>query len=47
MIVIGLIIDDGIKTKGHRNAIFNSDYRYIGCAVANLADKAVGVLNLS
>ena len=47
MIVLGLIVDDGIKTKGHRNAIFNVNYKYIGCSVAMLSDKVAGVLNLS
>ena len=47
MIVLGLIIDDGVTSRGHRNSIFNQDYKYIGCAVGCLSGKMVGVINMS
>ena len=31
MTILGLIIDDGVADRVHRNTIFNPDYRYIGC----------------
>ncbi len=47
MIVLGLIIDDGVTSRGHRNSIFNPDYKYIGCGVGYLSGKIVGVVNMS
>lgn len=32
MTILGLIIDDGVKDRGHRKTIFNPEYRYIGCS---------------
>ena len=28
--IINLIVDDGVANRGHRRALFNKDYRYIG-----------------
>ena len=32
--VIGLIIDDGNATRGHRNDLFNPDYRFAGLSLS-------------
>lgn len=32
--VIGLIIDDGIPARGHRNDLFNPDYHYAGLSLS-------------
>ena len=31
-IMINLIVDDGVNSRGHRNNIFSSDFKYIGIA---------------
>ena len=28
--VLSLIIDDGVKDRGHRKTIFSNNYRYVG-----------------
>lgn len=30
-ILISLLVDDGSKSRGHRNNILNSDFNYMGC----------------
>jgi uncharacterized protein YkwD len=30
MTILGLIIDDGVKDRGHRKTIFSPTYRYVG-----------------
>jgi hypothetical protein len=47
MIVLGLIIDDGVTSRGHRTSIFNPEYKFIGCGVGILSGKVVGVINMS
>jgi hypothetical protein len=47
MIVLGLIVDDGVISKGHRNAIFSEEYKFVGCGVGILSDKIIGVINMS
>lgn len=47
MTVLGLIIDDGVKDRGHRKTIFNSDYNFIGYASAIQGDKIITVFNLT
>lgn len=28
--LLNLIIDDGVSNRGHRRALFNKEYRYVG-----------------
>lgn len=28
--ILNFIIDDGVTNRGHRRALFNKDYRYVG-----------------
>lgn len=44
--VIALIIDDGVPTRGHRNNIFNPDYRIAGLSISAPATTAArGVID--
>ena len=33
--VVNLLIDDGVKTRGHRKNIFNPDFNFVGIGLAN------------
>ena len=47
-IVIGMIIDDGNKSRGHRGNLFNPDFNYLGVACAKHSKyKHVTVLNFA
>lgn len=43
--VLGLIIDDGVSSRGHRENIFSSDYEYIGIYSVLQGDKIKTVMN--
>ncbi len=45
--VLGLIIDDGVSSRGHRKAIFSPTYRYVGCQSGVQNDKIISVFNLA
>lgn len=47
MMVLGLIVDDGISDRGHRNTIFNENYKYVGYAYQTQADKAISVFTIT
>jgi len=35
MMVLDLIVDDGVESRGHRKGVFNPDYTAVGCAYGN------------
>ena len=45
--VLSLIIDDGVKDRGHRRTIFSNSYRYIGLASGLQDEKIITVFNLT
>jgi hypothetical protein len=45
--LLNLIIDDGVPNRGHRKALFNKEYRYIGAAFSTTADKIYSVIAMS
>ena len=44
--VLGLIIDDGISGREHRNTIFNPVFRYVGWSTGKYQEKIVTIFNL-
>lgn len=47
MTVLSLIIDDGVKDRGHRKTIFSSNYKYIGWSSGKQEEKCITVFNLT
>lgn len=47
MTILSLIIDDGVKDRGHRKTIFNPTYNYIGCAYGRKDEKIITVCTLT
>lgn len=47
MTVLSLIIDDGVKDRGHRKTIFSNVYKYIGWSSGKQAEKTLTVFNLT
>jgi uncharacterized protein YkwD len=46
--VIGLIIDDGVATRGHRKNLFKTDFKVIGISLGQLrAEKTRGVITFA
>ena len=43
--VLGLIIDDGVPNRGHRNAKFSSDYNFIGSSSRKSGSKVITVID--
>lgn len=47
MTVLSLIIDDGVKDRGHRRTIFSDVYRYIGWSSGKQGEKILTVFNIT
>ena len=38
------MIDDGVADRGHRNSVFDPDFKYYGSASRNQGDKIITVI---
>lgn len=47
MTILSLIIDDGVKDRGHRKTIFSPTYRYVGWSTGKQDQKNITVFNLT
>ena len=47
MTILGLIIDDGVKDRGHRKTIYNPNYKYIGFSSGQKDEKLITVFTLT
>lgn len=47
MTILSLIIDDGVKDRGHRKTIFSPTYRYVGWSSGKQDEKNITVFNLT
>lgn len=43
--VVGLIVDDGVASRGHRKNILSGETKYIGIYSAVQGDKIITVMN--
>ena len=47
MTILGLIIDDGVKDRGHRKTIYNPNYKYVGFSSGQKDEKMITVFTLT
>ena len=47
MTILSLIIDDGVKDRGHRKTIYNKNYKYVGYSSGKKDEKFVTVFTLT
>jgi uncharacterized protein YkwD len=45
--LLNLIIDDGVANRGHRKALFNKEYKYIGTSFIVNEEKIFSVITMS
>lgn len=47
MTILSLIIDDGVKDRGHRKTIFSPTYKYVGWSTGKQEEKFVTIFNMT